>query len=95
MIPQKAALPRSVGDVGQQSDLTGPLDGLSQLTLMHGAGAGGTAGQDLGTLRNETTQLGGVLIINALALLGAELANLTALVAAGGTGGTSFTIRCV
>ena len=64
--------------VGQQGDLTGALDGLGQLTLMHGAGAGGPAGQDLGTLRNETTQLGGVLIINALALLGAELADLTA-----------------
>ena len=57
--------------------------GLSQLTLMHGAGAGGTAGQDLGTLRNETTQLGGVLIIDALALLIAELAHLTALAAHG------------
>ena len=43
-----------VGDVGQQGDLTGALDGLGQLTLMHGAGAGGPAGQDLGALGNKT-----------------------------------------
>ena len=59
---------------------------------MHSAGAGGPAGQDLGTLRDKTTQLGGVLVINALALLSAELAHLTAL-AAHGTSGTSFTIE--
>jgi hypothetical protein len=59
---------------------------------MHGTGAGGPAGQDLGTLRDKATQLGGVLIINALALLGAELANLTTL-AAHGTGGSRFTIE--
>jgi hypothetical protein len=59
---------------------------------MHGAGAGGSAGQNLGTLGNETTQLSSVLIINAFALLGAELANLTTL-AAHGTGGSCFTIE--
>jgi hypothetical protein len=59
---------------------------------MHGAGAGGSAGQNLGTLRDKTTQLGSVLVIDALALVSAELANLTAL-AANGTCGTSFTIE--
>ena len=81
-----------VGDVGQQSDLTGPLDGLSQLTLMHGAGAGGPAGQDLGALGNKPTQLGSILIIDELALVRAELADLTAL-AAHGTSGSGFTIE--
>ena len=55
-----------LGDEGQQSDLTGPLDGLGQLTLMHGAGAGGPAGQDLGPLRNEAAQLGGMISTDAL-----------------------------
>jgi hypothetical protein len=59
---------------------------------MHSAGTGGSAGQNLGTLRNEATQLSGVLVIDALALVSAELANLTAL-AAHGTCGTSFTIK--
>lgn len=76
-----------LGDEGQQSDLTGPLDGLGQLTLMHGAGAGGPAGQDLGPLRNEAAQLGGILVIDILALVDAELANLLAL-AAGAPGGS-------
>ena len=40
--------PELLGHEGQQRDLTGALDGLGQLTLVHGAGAGGAAGQDLG-----------------------------------------------
>ena len=82
----------SVGDVGQQGDLTGPLDSQGQLALMHGAGAGGPAGQDLGTLRQETAQLGRVLVINALALFSAELADLAAL-APRRAGGPGFTIE--
>ena len=70
------------GDEGEQSDLTGALDGLGQLTLMHGAGAGGSAGQNLGALRKETAQLGGVLIIDVLDLIDTESTNLTAFTAA-------------
>jgi len=55
-------IPFLVGDEGQQRDLTGALDGLGQLTLMHGAGAGGAAGQDLAPLRQEPAQLGRVRI---------------------------------
>ena len=33
--------------VRQESDLAGALDRLGQLALMHGAGTGGAAGQDL------------------------------------------------
>ena len=51
-----------VGDEGQQHDLTGALDGLGQLALMHGAGAGGSAGQDLAPLRQVPAQLGRVRI---------------------------------
>ena len=68
-----------LGDEGQQSDLTGALDGLGQLALMHGAGTGGAARQDLGALGDEAAQLGGVLIVDILALVNAELAHLFAL----------------
>ena len=70
-----------LGNEGQQSDLTGTLNGLGQLTLMHSAGTGGTAGQDLGALADEAAQLGGVLVIDVLALVHAELADLAALAA--------------
>ena len=59
-----------LGDEGQQSDLTGPLDGLGQLALMHGAGAGGSAGQNLGPLGNEAAQLGGILVVDATRQIG-------------------------
>ena len=79
------------GDEGEQSDLTGALDGLGQLTLMHRAGTGGSAGQDLRTLGDEAAQLGGVLIVDILALVNAELAHLFALaVRAAGARGSVF-----
>ena len=81
-----------LGNEGQQSDLTGTLDGLGQLTLMHSTGTGGTAGQDLGALADEAAQLGGILIIDMLALIHAELANLTALTAVA-TGRSIFTFH--
>ena len=68
----------SVGHVGQKSDLTGALDGLGELTLMHGAGTGGTAGKNLAALRKEPAKLRGVLVINESGLVHAELANLSA-----------------
>ena len=46
---------------------------------MHGAGAGGAAGQDLAALGHEAAELGGVLIVDHLALVNTELANLSAL----------------
>ena len=73
---------KSIGHVGQQGDLAGALDGLGQLALMHGAGAGGAAGQDFGPLGSEPAQLGGVLIVDALHLVHAEGADLAALAAA-------------
>ena len=80
------------GHEGQQSDLTGPLDGLGQLTLMHGAGAGGSPGQDLGPLGDVAAQLGGILVIDGLALVHTELADLAAL-AVHGTAGSLFTFH--
>ena len=70
---------QSVSDVGQQSDLTGPLDGGGQVPLMGCAGTGGTAGQNLAALGQVTAELGGVLVIDAGHLVHAERANLLAL----------------
>ena len=81
-----------VGHVGQQSNLAGALDGLRQLALMHGAGAGGSAGQNLGALGYKAAQLGGILVVDGLALLSAELADLAAL-AAGRARGSGFPIK--
>ncbi len=61
--------------VRQESDLAGALDRLGQLALMHGAGTGGAARQDLAALGQVAAQLGGVLIINISRLVHAELAN--------------------
>ena len=59
--------------------MPGALDGDSQLTLVSGAGTGSTAGQDLAALGQITTQLGSILVINALNFIHAEAANLLAL----------------
>ena len=45
-----------VSDVGQQGDLTGTLDGGGQVTLVSGAGTGGTAGQNLAALGQVTAE---------------------------------------
>jgi len=68
-----------VGDVRQKSDLTCSLDGLGQLALMHSAGTGGSAGQNLATLGKIAAELCGILVIDRLSLIYAECANLSAL----------------
>ena len=73
----------SVGHVGKESDLTGSLDRLGELTLMHGADAGSAARQDLAALGHEAAELGGVLIIDERGLVHAELANFSALAVLG------------
>ena len=70
---------QSVSNVGQQSNLTGTLDGGGQVALMSGAGAGGTAGQNLATLGQETAKLCSVLVIDAGHFVHAESAYLLAL----------------
>ena len=55
----------SVCDKRQQRDLTRALDGHGELTLMHGAGAGHAAGQDLSALGNISAKLGGVFVTMA------------------------------
>ena len=68
-----------VGDVGEKSDVSCALDGLGQLTLMLGAGAGHAAGKDLCALADETAKLCNILVVNIVNLIGAENANLAAL----------------
>ena len=69
----------SVGDVRQESDLTGSLDSLGELTLMHCAGAGSAAGQDLAALGHEAAERSGILVIDSGSLIYAKLANFSAL----------------
>ena len=69
-----------VNHVGQEGHLTGSLDGLSELTLMHGAGAGCTAGQDLAALGHVAAELSSIFVVDKSALIGTELANFSALV---------------
>ena len=68
-----------VSHVGQQSDLTGTLDGAGQVPLMGGAGTGGTAGQDLAALGQVTAELRSVFEIDVRNLIDAEGADLLAL----------------
>lgn len=85
--PRSGSGLNSVGDKGQQSGLTGAFDRGSHFSLMLGAGAGHTAGQDLGTLGNELSEFCGILIINEFHLVCAEDADLSSSVH-GGTGRT-------
>ncbi len=73
----------SVGDVRQESDLTGSLYSLGELTLMHCAGAGGAAGQDLAALGHIAAELSGILIVDAGGLVYAKLADFSALAGLG------------
>ena len=68
-----------VSNVGQQSDLTGTLDSGGQVTLVSCAGTGGTAGQDLSTLGQVTTELCSVLVIDSGHLGNSESTDLLAL----------------
>ena len=58
--------------------MTGPLDGDGQLALMERAGAGDTAGDDLGALADILAQTGHILIVDMLDAVYAEAADLAA-----------------
>ena len=75
-------LSQLIDSVGQQRDGTGALDGLRQLTLMLGTGAGHTAGHDLAALVDVTAQTVHVLIVDISDLIYAEIADLAARLAA-------------
>ena len=59
--------------------MTGSLDSLGELALMHCAGTGGTTGKDLAALGHEAAELSGILVIDSGSLIYAKLANFSAL----------------
>ncbi len=69
---------RLIGHIGQKCDLTGALNGLGELTLMHSTGTGCTAGKNLAALGKETAKFRSVLIINVCSLVNTELAYFSA-----------------
>jgi len=77
---------QSVVGVGEKSDVSCTLDSGGQLSLMICAGAGNSAGQDLGTLRNVSAESGDILVVDDFNLIDAEVANLFASLAVHGTG---------
>jgi hypothetical protein len=59
----------SLGDVGQQRELTRTLDGASDLTLMTAAGAGDPPGADLAPFGDEPTERPDVLVVDPVDLV--------------------------
>lgn len=56
---------------------TSSLDSHGQFSLMTGAGAGHTTGNDLGALREVSSQTSYILVINGFNLIGAEGADFS------------------
>jgi len=63
----------------QQSNVSCPLDGLGNLSLVLGAVSGYPAWNNLATLSYEIAEGAWILVIDGYLLVGAETANLTAL----------------
>src|SRR5262249_29250187 len=61
-----------------QGDFPGALDGVGQHPLVRGAGAGSAPGQDLAPLRDELAQPRGVLVVDVLDPLHAEVTDFPA-----------------
>lgn len=73
---------QSIADIGQESQMSCTLDGGGQLTLMPGAGAGNTAGNNLSAVGKISAQAEGILIIDILNLINAESADFLSAFAA-------------
>lgn len=67
----------SVSAERKQSDGSCSLDSEIDFTLMFCAGSGYTAGQNLASFGNETTQCSNVLVINGVYVIYAALADLS------------------
>ena len=78
-----------VSGVGHKCDVTCALDGHCELTLVEGTCAGDSAGQNLGSLRDISSELAHVLVINFLDVFHTEIANLLAAFAASAFGSVS------
>jgi len=62
----------------KQCKVTGAFDRNGQLTLVMCAGAGYSAGQNLGSLRNKAAKLCNILVINCVDSVNTESADLFA-----------------
>ena len=75
--------------------MPGALDGLGQLTLMHGACSGHPAGKDLTPVGYILAKLGGIFVVYMLYLIGAELTNFPAAPFTPGAFGTLGTLSAL
>ena len=66
-----------IGYVRQKSDLTGSLYCLGKLALMHCAGTGSAAGQNLAALGDIAAELCNIFIVDVGSLIYAKLANFS------------------
>ena len=69
---------KSVSGVRHKRNVTGALDCHCELTLMEGACACDSAGQNLGSLRYISSESVYVLVVNFLDVFHTEIANLLA-----------------
>jgi len=63
----------------QQRNVSCPLDGLGNLSLVLGAVSGNPAWNNLATLRDEIAKGAWIFVVDGYLFVGAETANLTAL----------------
>ena len=96
----QTAIFQLVGSVGHQRNVTGTLDRCGELTLVESTGTGDSAGQNLGSVGNVSSQLIDILVVNFLDVFHAEIANLLAALAASAFGSishgkSSFVLYCV
>ena len=69
---------KSVGRVGQKTQLTSAFDGFGQGSLMVSAGSGDATGQDLASFAHKLAQFCNILIVDGAGGVGTELADLLA-----------------
>ncbi len=61
--------------IGQQGDISGPLDGFAESALVRCAHPGDTAGDHLAAFGDEAQQKLGILVVNFDGFVGAKHAN--------------------
>ena len=82
-----------VADIRQQAKMTGALDRNGQLALMTRTGAGHTAGNDLCTFAEVSSQTRDILIIDRAELIDAERAYFFSAFSAAGAGTSVFSLE--
>jgi len=67
-----AGAPKMFGGVGEERQVTGPLDRVRERALVLGAGAGPAPRFDAATIRDESAQKADVLVVDNFDLVGAH-----------------------